>query len=77
MPFPARRGMELSSRSITGRGMFFDPVAAFDAGESRKRELVDKFRGQPVTLFECLEQLVGSLDKPWKIMMLVPAGAAV
>lgn len=38
--------------NIAGKGF---QVAAFDASESRRREVSGKFRGQAITLFETLQ----------------------
>ena len=52
-------------------------VCAYDRDAAQQQRLIIEAAGKPVTVAASLQQLVADLDKPARIMLLVPAGKIV
>ena len=52
-------------------------VCGYDRDIAQQQRLIAEGSGKPVTVAASLEELVANLDKPAKIMLLVPAGKIV
>jgi 6-phosphogluconate dehydrogenase len=53
------------------------PVAGFDLDEKKRKSSADSFAGKRLSVAGSLDEFVGSLKSPKKILMMVPAGKAV
>jgi 6-phosphogluconate dehydrogenase len=52
-------------------------VAGFDLSEERRADLSEQFSGKRIVLVDSLGELLGRLESPRRIMMMVPAGKPV
>ena len=53
------------------------PVCGYDRDPAQQQRLISEGEGRPVTVASSLIELVNSLEKPAKIMLMVPAGKIV
>ena len=60
--------------NIAGHGF---AVCGYDRDGAQQQRLVTEGAGKPVTVAASLQELVNNLEKPAKIMLLVPAGKIV
>lgn len=52
-------------------------VCGYDRDEAQQQRMVDEAAGKPVTVAKNLQDLVDQLEKPARVMLLVPAGKIV